>query len=85
MYIVRKSRSPIRGQSCPIQIKEDRQTPRTVLTRGKQESQRMIGTHRSPTIRERIAIKENETCEGGGMKFPEEDTSHLRIQYSALT
>ena len=64
MYIVRKSRSPIRGQSCPIQIKKDRQTPRTVLTRGKQESQRMIGTPSKPNDKGKDSNKRERDLRG---------------------
>ena len=44
-----------------------------------------LASLKSPRIREGIAMGGYKTCKGGGRKFPEEDTSHLHIQYSTPT
>ena len=44
-----------------------------------------LASFKSPRIREGIAMGGYKTCKGGGRKVPEEDTSHLHIQYSTPT
>lgn len=44
-----------------------------------------LPTPKIQRIREWVAKGRYKTCKGGGRKFSEEDTSHLRIQYSTLT
>ena len=62
------------------------QTPRTTPTREELKSQMAIGTLKKPKDKGMDGKGKVKDMQGsGGMKFSEEDTSYLRIQYSTPT